>query len=111
MSTGSFTDAGTWGGRPVVRRLADAAPRCRVVATGTICDTRTARTGALGPAGSFRCELDDGTGHIGLVFLGRPHVPGLTVGVRCTVEGTARSDRGELVLWNPLYRLEPLGDH
>ena len=110
MSTVSFTDAGTWGGRPVVRRLADAAPRHRVVVTGTIDDAATSGAGALGPTGSFRCELDDGTGRIGLLFLGRPHVPGLAVGVRCTVEGTARPDRDGLVLWNPPYRLEPPGD-
>jgi hypothetical protein len=111
VSTASFTDGDTWGGRPVARRLADAAPRHRVVVTGTVCGTGTARSGALGPRGSFWCELDDGTGRIGLLFLGRSDVPGLTHGVRCTVEGTARPERGGLVLWNPLYRLEPPGEH
>jgi hypothetical protein len=111
VSTVSVTDGDTWGGRPVARRLADAALRRRVVVTGTICDTGTARSGALGHRGSFRCELDDGTGHIALLFLGRPDVPGLTPGTRCTVEGTARADRDGLVLWNPLYRLEPPGEH
>jgi hypothetical protein len=111
VSTVSFTDGDTWGGRPVARRLADAAPRRRVVVTGTVCDTGTARSGALGSRGSFRCELDDGTGHIALLFFGRSDVPGLGPGARCTVEGTARPDRGGLVLWNPLYRLEPPGEH
>ncbi len=110
MSTVSFTDGDTWGGRPVARRLADAAPRGRIVVTGTVCDTGTARSGALGTGGSFRCELDDGTGRVALLFLGRRSVPGLAPGTRCTVEGTARTDRGGLVVWNPLYRIELPGD-
>ena len=56
--------------------------------------------------GFYVCLLDDGTGEIGLLFLGPPSVAGMVVGTRCTVEGTARIAGGRLVVWNPLYRIE-----
>lgn len=68
--------------------------------------------GTVSVAGSvsFSCVLSDGSGEIGLLFLGRHSIPGLVVGTRCTIEGTARMGSGQLVLWNPLYRLEPPDD-
>lgn len=107
MSTSEFTDSDSWGGRPVARRIADASPRGRVVVTGTVSSVGTV---ALGGSVSSSCMLSDGTGEIGLLFIGRNTVPGLVAGARCTVEGTARMGSGQLVLWNPLYRLEPPDD-
>jgi hypothetical protein len=51
-----------------------------------------------------------GTGQLGLVFHGRRVAAGIVVGTRCTVEGTARMADRRLVVWNPLYRIEP-ADH
>jgi hypothetical protein len=87
-----------------------AVDRCRVSVVGTIVLIRgsvegTGRSMSLG----YRCVLDDGTARIELLFLGRGRVPGLSVGARCHVEGTARMDHGRLVVWNPLYRLEVPG--
>ncbi len=62
---------------------------------------------AVGGIDSYSCVLADGTGEIGLLFIGRRTVVGLTQGARLTAEGTARMDGGRLVIWNPLYRLEP----
>jgi hypothetical protein len=76
----------------------------RLVATGTITGTGVVR---LGRSPAYRCELDDGTGQVALVFLGRSGLPGVVKGARCTVEGTVREDGAERVVWNPLYRLEP----
>ena len=103
MSSFEFTDTACWGGRPVARRITDARPRRRVVVTGTIRGTGTT---TLGGNTSCSCVLADGTGEIGLLFLGRETIPGLVGGVRCTVEGTARMGDGRLVLWNPYYRIE-----
>jgi hypothetical protein len=50
--------------------------------------------------------LDDGTGRLTLMFSGVRSVPGMTAGVRCTVEGTTLPDERGLALWNPLYRFE-----
>ena len=102
-----FTEAASWGGRPVARRAVEAAPRMRVVATGVIYSTCVTQDHGT-PC--YECLLDDGSGELGLVFLGRRSVAGLEVGVRCTVEGTARVDRGRLVVWNPIYRIEPPSD-
>ena len=104
MNSPDFTGAVLWGGRPVARRAADAEPRGRVVTTGTICSSGTIEVGG---SPSFCCVLFDGSGEIGLLFLGRSSVSGVTVGARCTVEGTARMGSDHLVLWNPIYRLEP----
>lgn len=107
MSLGAFTEGDHWHGLPVVTDLGSAIERCRVVATGTIVPVPAS---AAAHPSSYRCTLFDGTGQIDLLFLGRAQVPGLTLGARCRVEGTARMDHGRLTLWNPLYDLEPLGN-
>jgi RecG-like helicase len=90
-------------GRPVARRIADAHERQRIVVAGRIVSTRCVRHGS-GPA--YRCELDDGSGTLGLLFLGRKEVPGFAIGQQCTVAGTVQRDALGLVTWNPWYRLE-----
>ena len=107
MSTGEFTDAATWGGRPIAHKITDAIPRSRLVVTGTI---RAVNVTDRYSTFSTLCLLDDGTGEIGLLFLGRRHVGGIAVGTRCTIEGTARMTDGRLIVWNPLYRIEPGDD-
>ncbi len=106
MSPSEFTEAGTWGGRPVARRIAAVTPRARVVVQGSVVavDSRS------GPGGSrYECTLDDGSGQLVLVFLGRREVAGLMVGTRCAAEGTALIEHGRLVVWNPLYRIDLVG--
>lgn len=98
----AFTDGDSWGGRPIARSLADAGHRQRVQVTGTVTSAATRRSHGVA---SLVCELSDGTGCVDLLFLGRPTVPGLTAGVRCTVEGTARREQSRLVVWNPIYQL------
>jgi two-component system sensor histidine kinase KdpD len=91
------------GGRSrAARSVAAVRPRERVEVTGEISAVRTVTRGA---APAYLCVLDDGTGEIDLLFLGRREVPGLGVGARCRAEGTARVEGGRLVVWNPLYWL------
>jgi hypothetical protein len=98
------TPGDIWGGRPIARRIADCAPRRRIVVTGTIMATELGRWRRR-PA--FICRLDDDTGCLTLVF-GRPMpVPGMVKGAICTVEATAQSNGGSLFLWDPFYRFEP----
>lgn len=92
----------TCGGLPVVRILACAAPRTRVLATGEL---TAAGRGRLGRSRAYLCRLDDGTGRITLAFSGRESVPGVVVGTRCRIEGTAQLVEELLVVWNPLYEL------
>lgn len=106
MSPSEFTEDGSWGGRPVARRIAAAAPRVRVVVQGSVVavDTRS------GPGGNrYECTLDDGSRQLVLVFIGRRKVAGLVVGTRCAAEGTALLEDGRLVVWNPLYRIDLVG--
>jgi RecG-like helicase len=107
MSWWEPTTGDSWGGLPVVRKIADAGPRSRLAVAGEIVETaieyrRETRC--------YRCDLDDGTGAVTLLFSGRSRVRGLEVGARCYVEGTSQLDDGRLVVWNPIYRLER-GNH
>jgi hypothetical protein len=104
MSGWEPTTGDCWGGRPIARRIADCAPRRRVVVTGIIVATDVARWRCI-PA--YICRLDDATGRLTLVFNGPRPVPGIVTGARCTVEATALSNGHGVALWNPHYRLEP----
>ena len=103
MNGSDFTDEPTWSGRQVARQISEAHPRQRVVVTRTIVSAVGA---TVGPSPAYRVDLSDGTGRIGLVFIGRSSVSGMAVGARATVEGTARRAGADLVIWNPIYRLE-----
>jgi hypothetical protein len=98
------TSGDSWGGRPIAHRIADAAPRRRVVVTGTIV---AAELGCWRRTPAFICRLDDDTGCITVIFGGQRPVPGMIKGALCTVEATALSNGGGLLLWNPHYRFEP----
>jgi hypothetical protein len=93
-----------WGGRPVARRVADIAPRRRVVVVGTIVSTESSCWRSV-PA--FVCRLEDDTGSITIVFAGPRPIPGMDKGALCTVEATAQSNGASVYLWNPFYRFEP----
>ena len=86
--------------------LGRAVHRCRVAVSARVVAVSRPSSGDRAPSG-FRCVLDDGTGQVDLLFLGRDHIPGLVVGAHCQVEGTARMERGRLTVWNPLYELKP----
>jgi hypothetical protein len=92
-----------WGGRPIARRVADAAPRRRVVISGTIVAVEMRRWRRVA---ACTAQLDDGTGRLTLVFTRPRPVPGFAEGVKCTVEGTVLPDDDELTVWNPFYRFD-----
>jgi hypothetical protein len=107
MSTFETTDACSWAGKPVARRIADAYPRHRIVVTGEITHTTSVQ---IGTAPAYRCVLNDGTGQLDLLFIGRRAVPGIVLGTVCGVEGTAAADGDRMVVWNPLYVLKARAD-
>jgi hypothetical protein len=103
MSWWEPTTEDSWSGLPVVRKIADAGSRCRIAVSGEIVATGTeCRHGTP----YCRCDLDDGTGAITLLFSGRARIAGMEAGTQCYVEGTSQLEDGRLVLWNPIYRLE-----
>lgn len=88
-------------GRP---RLAGPRPRERVILSGTIDETGTIRAG---PSPVYRCVLTGAHGEVDLLFLGRATIAGLTVGIRCRIEGTVTVYHGRLAVWNPRYQVRP----
>jgi hypothetical protein len=104
VSSSEFTQSDYWAGRPVAYKVADADPRSRVVVTGTISEVSTVEMQGVT---SSRYVLDDASGQLDLLLLGRPKVAALSFGICRTAEGTARLDHDRLVVWNPFYRIEP----
>ncbi len=84
-------------------KLGRLTPRRLVVVRGEIIETARRR---IGSSPAYRCLLFDGSGKLALYFLGRGEVAGLDVGTRCLAAGRVASFAGELVLWNPRYRIE-----
>ncbi|MDQ6928100.1 MAG: amino acid permease [Actinomycetota bacterium] len=58
--------------------------------------------------GTLECTVVDGTGAVTIVFMGRRQIPGIHLGSRISVEGTAGQHDGRLAILNPKYSL--LGD-
>jgi hypothetical protein len=86
----------------VVHALAGAGPRDRVAVVGHVVGVEGV---LVGPSPSLRVEVEDGTGALDLVFVGRAEVPGLRPGVSLRLEGTVQCRRGRLEVWNPSYEL------
>jgi hypothetical protein len=107
-------DAREWQGRPVVRRVAEAAVRHRAVLSGVV---RTVvvhgqrpsggRLGRLHPGGrgsALDALLDDGSGTITLRWHGRRALGGVVAGATLHVEGTLSQESDRFLILNPLYR-------
>ena len=84
--------------------LANARHREWVDSHATITKTETVEVDSTP---TYRCVLDDGTAQLDLLFLGRPTVPGLHVGIGCQVSGRVALRAGRPVLWNPRYNIDP----
>ncbi|MFC6153189.1 OB-fold nucleic acid binding domain-containing protein [Nocardioides yefusunii] len=70
----------------------------------------TVRTLTLMPRGgvpSLEAELDDGTGVVVLVWLGRRRIAGIQVGRAMSVQGRIGLHDHRRVLYNPRYELMP----
>lgn len=52
-------------------------------------------------------ELDDGTGSITLIWMGRRLIPGIEVGRTVEVWGTLTISDGRRVIFNPAYQILP----
>lgn len=84
----------------VAEKISDASARGRIAVTGEVVSCAITRHGG---SIAYRLEIDDGTGRLALLFLGRGAIPGLDVGARVRVWGTAMADGAGLVTWNPRY--------
>ena len=84
--------------------IADAPDRERVKLRGTL-RTVTLRPRAGVPA--LEAELDDGSGVITVVWLGRRRIAGIAPGRAIAVEGRIGAHEGTRVMYNPRYELIP----
>jgi hypothetical protein len=66
---------------------------------------RSLRVQPWSDVATLECTLVDDSGGITVVFLGRRTVPGIRLGSRMVVQGTAGSHHGKLAVLNPDYTL------
>lgn len=90
------------GGTP----CAELPDRARVTAGGTVRNV-TVRPRAGVPA--LEVELNDGSGTVTVVFLGRRRVAGVEPGREMVVHGLVCELDGRATMYNPRYELRPVG--
>ena len=78
----------------------DAIYRKKAKVAGRVVRTRVSSTSG---SPSVNVRLEDSTGGIQLVFLGRSEIPGLSTGRRLAAEGTVGDVGGHLAIINPTY--------
>ena len=84
--------------------IADAPEREQVIINGVL------RTVTLRPRGgvpALEAELDDGSGVITVVWLGRRRISGVDPGRSVTVSGCIGQQNGVPIMFNPRYELRP----
>ena len=86
--------------------IATVTWRQRVQIEGRV---RTVRVQPLAGTSTLECVVQDDTGAMSLVFLGRSKIPGIEVGSRVRAEGVAGEHRGRLAILNPVYQLLTTG--
>ncbi len=86
------------------RPIAQAPDRLRVSLRGTL------QSVTLQPRGgtpSLEAQLDDGTGAITVIWLGRRRIVGVVPGRSIRVQGRTSMQDGRRVMYNPRYELVP----
>ena len=84
--------------------IGDAPNREKVVVQGTL------KTVTLRPRGgvpALEAELEDGSGVITIVWLGRRRIAGVDPGRSVTVTGCIGQQGGVPIMFNPRYELRP----
>ena len=95
--------ATTVSGTPPAGTIAAVEWRTPAVVSGRIVE-RVIET--IDGTPSLLVVVSDGTGSIGLLFLGRAHIGGMALGARLTASGMAAAHRHRLTIINPVYEFE-----
>lgn len=90
--------------RPGCARIAELSDRCWGRVTGTV---HSLAVPPHGSAPELRAELYDGSGVLGLVWLGRSSINGIEPGSYLTVTGRVALQDDRLLMYNPGYDLLP----
>jgi RecG-like helicase len=85
-----------------VTPIAEAQWRDRVRLRGKV---RSVRVAPQHDVPVYECVVDDGSGTIMAVFLGRRDVAAVKVGTRIELRGTVGVHRERLAILNPTYRV------
>jgi len=82
--------------------IAEAVPRKSAQVGGRVVAVRIEPSDA---PPQFTVQIDDGTGRLDAVFLGRRSIPGIEPGARVRLEGTVCASRSLPRMFNPRYEL------
>jgi hypothetical protein len=82
--------------------IVDARARVRARFEG---DVRRIRIHSLAAVPTLEVQLDDGSGRISALFMGRRGISGIECGRRLAIEGTPVDGERGLTLYNPAYEL------
>lgn len=92
------------GCRPISDCREGTEGRAAVTVSGTL---RAVGERMVGGSPAVQAELDDGTGSLDVIWLGRRSLAGVVIGRQLTASGRIAALGGRPVLFNPRYRLEP----
>lgn len=81
------------------------APGQPVVVRGIV---RSVTIPAAGQPPALEVEIDDGTGSIRVIWLGRRRIPGVDAGRSMVVRGRLTCHTDHPTIYNPRYELKPL---
>ena len=106
VALGRLAGDGSEGGPAAVppgcHPIADVRYRDRVRVGGRV---RSVRVAPQHDAPTLELVVDDGTGALSAVFLGRRSLGGVAVGTKLVIEGTVGLHRNRLAVLNPTYEL------
>jgi RecG-like helicase len=83
-------------------RIAEVRWREAVCVSGRV---RSIRVQPRADVPTLECVLDDGTGGLSIVFLGRRNVAGIHLGTVLCVSGRVGAHHGRLAILNPDYEI------
>jgi len=83
-------------------RIADAVPRTSARVSGRVVAIRVEPSDA---APEFTVQLDDGSGRMDAVFMGRRSILGIEPGTHLVIEGTVCAAKALPRMFNPRYEL------
>lgn len=93
---------------PGVTLIAEAKDRDVVKVGGIVSRLRVRPRDGVA---AYEATINDGTGEVRAIWLGRRTMPGLMLGVRLVAEGRlGRDQKGRLQILNPSYGFEPTAD-
>lgn len=89
---------------PTVRRIDCCTPGEPVVIRGLV---RSLTLPAQGQTPSVEIELDDGSGSVRVIWLGRRRIPGIEAGRAMVIRGRLTCNTDHPTVYNPRYELKP----